>query len=453
MINSRQIFPPIKWKQTSERVWDAVIAEGWKARVVHALGDDTWSYVVNHSGRCFLSSKEDAMRQAEDNAKDRIWSEIIAARKTIAAFPNAFESALTGGGRTSFDDAAKWHDEEAKRLEGVETFNKRIRHKLAFHQICAAQFRAMKNSSPQEFPYNRTFNAIAAATRVEGGNVAISVHKFVKAFGGSVVEDQTPTAGPVESSDQSPEWIWYGEDDDGNSRVSTGRWAKHSCQKRYKLAEIQATEHDHKRPTPAATDTGLDYYTAADVMWSLEGNNPAPSKNGQWVKRTQADELFAENAELKKDRRFKQHVIDGLAVDKESLKADNLAKGAEVERMRGVFQRMTEQFAIDPNHSITIRSMVYDGLHGVANIQSAADFQAWKELRELTFAIQHNPNCPDKFLIRLPGRSGRIDLKPYADQLGFRKSETEDVIGFGKTLAEALATALKHQEGGNDNGE
>lgn len=33
------------------------------------------------------------------------------------------------------------------------------------------------------FDYQRTFNAIAAATRIEGGNIAISVYKFVEAFG------------------------------------------------------------------------------------------------------------------------------------------------------------------------------------------------------------------------------------------------------------------------------
>jgi len=40
------------------------------------------------------------------------------------------------------------------------------------------------------------------------------------------------------------EWVWYGRDNDGESHISLGRWKRHSCQMRYKLAEIQPTEHD-----------------------------------------------------------------------------------------------------------------------------------------------------------------------------------------------------------------
>lgn len=65
--------------------------------------------------------------------------------------------------------------------------------------------------------------------------------------------------------------------------------------KRYKLIRKSL---QNKGLLPAATDTGLDYYTPADVMWSLEGIDPVPSKNGQWVKRSQAEELLvAERAE------------------------------------------------------------------------------------------------------------------------------------------------------------
>ncbi|MBE0563630.1 MAG: hypothetical protein IH622_22820 [Ochrobactrum anthropi] len=68
--------------------------------------------------------------------------------------------------------------------------------------------------------------------------------------------------------------------------------------KRYKLIRKSL---QNKGLLPAATDTGLDYYTAADVMWSLEGIDPVPSKNGQWVKRSQAEELLvAERANCRK---------------------------------------------------------------------------------------------------------------------------------------------------------
>jgi hypothetical protein len=35
----------------------------------------------------------------------------------------------------------------------------------------------------QQFPYQKTFNAIAAATSIQGGHIAVSVEKFIEAFG------------------------------------------------------------------------------------------------------------------------------------------------------------------------------------------------------------------------------------------------------------------------------
>lgn len=55
---------------------------------------------------------------------------------------------------------------------------------------------AAKAGRPEPFPYQRTFNAIAAATEVCAGNVAISVIKFREAFGRA--QDPTePVALPV----------------------------------------------------------------------------------------------------------------------------------------------------------------------------------------------------------------------------------------------------------------
>ena len=45
--------------------------------------------------------------------------------------------------------------------------------------------------------------------------------------------------------EKPPEWIWYFESASGERIVTFGRWAKHPQQSRYKLADIQATEHDH----------------------------------------------------------------------------------------------------------------------------------------------------------------------------------------------------------------
>jgi hypothetical protein len=73
---------------------------------------------------------------------------------------------------------------------------------------------------------------------------------------------------------------------------------------------------------------------------------------------------------------------------------------------------------------------------------------ALDQLSKLTFAIQHNPNCPSPWLIRTPGKSLVIDLKPYAS---FGPTEdgylTNDQLHFGKTFEEA---ALRAIAGGGD---
>lgn len=66
-------------------------------------------------------------------------------------------------------------------------------------------------------------------------------------------------------------------------------------------------------------------------------------------------------------------------------------------------------------------------------------------LVERTFALQHNPNCPSPWLVRLPGTRGVIDLKPYGDATGRTKCETGDILGFGATLAIAAEKALAAQ--------
>ncbi|MDX1222742.1 hypothetical protein GOL85_13515 [Sinorhizobium medicae] len=58
-------------------------------------------------------------------------------------------------------------------------------------------------------------------------------------------------------TENRPEWIWYCESTSGVPVVTFGRWPKHPQQVRYKLAEIQPTEHDHPAAfasEPADTD-------------------------------------------------------------------------------------------------------------------------------------------------------------------------------------------------------
>ncbi len=60
---------------------------------------------------------------------------------------------------------------------------------------------------------------------------------------------------------------------------------------------------------------------------------------------------------------------------------------------------------------------------------------ALDRLNGKTYAIQHNPNCPSPFLIRIVGKgAGRLDYLSY--------SKTKDAIAYGKTLEEAVENVL-----------
>jgi len=62
---------------------------------------------------------------------------------------------------------------------------------------------------------------------------------------------------------------------------------------------------------------------------------------------------------------------------------------------------------------------------------------ALKELNKFTYVVEHNPNCPLHFLVRLVGKGqAMIDKKPYLPR------ETKDILGFGRTLKEAARRAL-----------
>ncbi len=59
-----------------------------------------------------------------------------------------------------------------------------------------------------------------------------------------------------------------------------------------------------------------------------------------------------------------------------------------------------------------------------------------QRLNQETYVVEHNPNCPSRFLVRLVGKgAGVIDKKSPA--------ETRDILGYGKTLSQAAKNALK----------
>ena len=55
-------------------------------------------------------------------------------------------------------------------------------------------------------------------------------------------------------------------------------------------------------------------------------------------------------------------------------------------------------------------------------------------LKTLTYVLEHNPNCPSPFLVRLVGSAGVIDFKA--------PGLTADILGYGNTFEEAAEQAL-----------
>jgi hypothetical protein len=82
------------------------------------------------------------------------------------------------------------------------------------------------------------------------------------------------------------EWVWYGRDGDGESHISLGRWQRHPCQMRYKLAEIQPTEHDRALPTiDTAAIREAALREAAEIVsdFPLGGDGPVGNDRAVWA--------------------------------------------------------------------------------------------------------------------------------------------------------------------------
>jgi hypothetical protein len=66
------------------------------------------------------------------------------------------------------------------------------------------------------------------------------------------------------------------------------------------------------------------------------------------------------------------------------------------------------------------------------------------ELKKMTHVVEYSPNCPSQYLVRLVGKGqGIIDKKP--------PGKTNDILGYGKTLAQAVKAALiiRRNQGAN----
>lgn len=89
-----------------------------------------------------------------------------------------------------------------------------------------------------------------------------SYSKVWRAMYENAPEPPVPPGADTYPNAEPPEWLWFGEVDH-KAVVTFGRWPKHGAKWRYKLAEIQPTEHDHPTPSAATNaDAWQDISTA-----------------------------------------------------------------------------------------------------------------------------------------------------------------------------------------------
>jgi hypothetical protein len=135
-------------------------------------------------------------------------------------------------------------------------------------------------------------------------------------------------------------------------------------------------------------------------------------------------------------------------------KAHDEMAGAAMHRAIAAYLRETSS-ALEANRELIASFMIRNSFatgHGDTVEDLLSEFQwqlderrqvseEWQELCKRTFVVQHNPNCPSPFLVRMAGK-GPIDMLPYGDGLGLIRHQTGDVLGFGKTLRDAARAAL-----------
>jgi len=109
--------------------------------------------------------------------------------------------------------------------------------------------------------------ASAGADKSSDGGAQISGHS-----------EYTPVtvrgSGPSEATTERepPEWLWWGEVN-GTDVVTFGRWPKHGARWRYKLADIQPTEHDHAPSTDQRREEIAREAIPAGIYFNREHDN------------------------------------------------------------------------------------------------------------------------------------------------------------------------------------
>lgn len=132
------------------------------------------------------------------------------------------------------------HDTEAGDAQRVLS---EIEYEIAVHRLTKATPTDIKTLASQV-----AYISLSSINAHSSRSVEIATAHVERALVACALSAPEPQ--PAAEEYRHPEWIWYCESTTG-PMVTFGRWAKNPQQKRYKLADIQPTEHDHPAPAVA----------------------------------------------------------------------------------------------------------------------------------------------------------------------------------------------------------
>ena len=153
--------------------------------------------------------------------------------------------ALTAPGATTKSDGGEPTD--AQRQEALRLLKAEDDRQSKLHDLLETIREQIRIGVEPEHRPEGLFNNIQNAVYAMRGRTLLMNDAAITCV---LYTDSSSTRSEVAVEQQPPEWLWWGEVD-GKDIVTFGRWPKRGAMWRYKLAEIQPTEHDHPKRLPA----------------------------------------------------------------------------------------------------------------------------------------------------------------------------------------------------------
>lgn len=192
------------------------------------------------------------------------------------------------------------------------------------------------DATGEPWPYQKTFNAIAAATRLEGGCIFISVKDFVEAFGPT--PDATGKCGELETVAWTNKAQLSFLKDDQWKVIPMAMWAKEYqaasdddiglCD-RSQAEELLAAERAEKEEARRAEEEAKDCFWSIYETYLEKGGLPVSTEGARSALSNRIASLEADNAA--KAERIKELEKDFYDADKSDMSARDLLNDREAE--------------------------------------------------------------------------------------------------------------------------